>query len=706
MSQVNTALNAFDSWAEFASAAIEEVDALSEFIGVPSWVRPESREVLATAIARQDGARGEMERALPPRTASIWSAATITPRYVAYEDQRGRVLQIAGVSGTGPVPSVTSEKEIAARAELVVSSVERIGVIAELSPVLTADVADAASVVSASVRRSFDQAIAGAAIAGLVSLLFGVFVIRSIVRPLRHLEHQATQLRSGARHVGRMGAGGPAEIAVVGQALDEVVEYLAILEAQAEALAAGDVEADVLAHDGPGDLALSLKQSVRNLSAITERLRHQARHDQLTGLLNRAAAIQALEALLDDARRAEADVTLFFLDLDRFKLVNDTNGHEAGDYVLTEIAHRLRWLASDAVIARHGGDEFVVITTDGTPARSAELAEAMIQAIERPFMFAGVEHQLSASVGISRAPAGDATALKMLREADHAVYQAKERPGSGQVATFDEHTRRSADRRTRTEDDLRRAIEDDELDLHYQPIVSVTTGEILGVEALLRWPHPTRGLLVPDQFIPIADDSRLAIELGRWVLRAALGQAKAWKDEFGELPGRVGVNLSRRHLLAGVVTDVRAACAEQDAESAWLSLEIPESHLTADIESARRVFEELRDIGVGISIDEFGTGASALTQLRRLPVDTVKMDRALVRLLAAPDGDRAIVDAILTLASVFDLRVVAVGVETELQRDRLAALGCHGMQGWLVSTVLSADAMTAWLRDVEVVSLP
>jgi EAL domain-containing protein (putative c-di-GMP-specific phosphodiesterase class I) len=166
------------------------------------------------------------------------------------------------------------------------------------------------------------------------------------------------------------------------------------------------------------------------------------------------------------------------------------------------------------------------------------------------------------------------------------------------------------------------------------------------------------------------------------------------------------VNLSRRHLLAGVVTDVRAACAEQDAESAWLSLEIPESHLTADIESARRVFEELRDIGVGISIDEFGTGASALTQLRRLPVDTVKMDRALVRLLAAPDGDRAIVDAILTLASVFDLRVVAVGVETELQRDRLAALGCHGMQGWLVSTVLSADAMTAWLRDVEVVSLP
>jgi EAL domain-containing protein (putative c-di-GMP-specific phosphodiesterase class I) len=246
--------------------------------------------------------------------------------------------------------------------------------------------------------------------------------------------------------------------------------------------------------------------------------------------------------------------------------------------------------------------------------------------------------------------------------------------------------------------------------LHYQPIVTIDSGELVGVEALLRWPHPTRGLLVPDQFIPVADDSRLSIELGRWVMGAALRQARVWHDQFGALPGRIGVNVSRRHLLAGVATDLRAACFEHRAEPGWLSLEVPENRLGADLDAVRQVLDDLRDLGAGVAIDEFGTGAAALTQLRRLSVDTVKIDRTLVRLLAAPDGDRAIVDAILTLASVFDLRVVAVGVETATQRERLAAMGCHAIQGWLVGAATSADAMTERLAiatgQVDVVTLP
>ena len=432
------------------------------------------------------------------------------------------------------------------------------------------------------------------------------------------------------------------------------------------------------------------------------RLAHQATHDTLTGLANRGAAITHLEQVLTRAQVASTDTALLFIDLDRFKLVNDSYGHRGGDELLAKVAERLRSLSGANVMpARLGGDEFVIILMNaGTIDVAVRLGQQAISVIEQPYEMDNATHTISASVGISYVAAGNVTALGMLRDADHAVYQAKQRGGRC-VQVFDDVLRDAVDMRARTEMDLRRAIERNELVLYYQPILDAATGALRGAEALVRWQHPTRGLVFPDTFIPLAEESMLIVDLGRWVMRAAMEQVAKWQDMLGVPAFSVSVNLSGRHIVdSDVVADVKYLLEQTNADPRRIKVEVTESRLIAEMDSSVRAFQRLRELGVSISIDDFGTGYSGFTNVRSFPIDQVKIDRSFVKHLGVRHQDTAIVETVINLARAFGIDVVAEGVETDEQRLLLVERSCDLIQGWLVAPAMPLDAFSEWMVRV------
>lgn len=451
----------------------------------------------------------------------------------------------------------------------------------------------------------------------------------------------------------------------------------------------------------------ALTKANLQLESANEELRRRAFIDPLTGLPNRMLfedrllhAMQRYDRDDDSrARREPRKVAVLFVDLDGFKPINDMLGHAVGDEVLKEAARRLRTTTRDSdTVARIGGDEFVLLAEDVSDvADCASLANRVIQVLAQPLEVQGHQVTLSGSVGVALYPEhGDR--LKLVQNADAAMYTAK-RAGGNTYALFESRMNEGLQDQLSLQQDLRHALERGELQLHYQPKIDARLGRLQGVEALLRWQHPTRGMVGPNVFIPIAERFGLINGLGNWVIEESCRQMRVWADEG--LSMNVAINLSVHQLRTEeLVPRIESALARYQVMPSQLLCEITESVAMEDIESTQRAFEALSRIGVYLSIDDFGTGYSSLSYLRQLPARQLKIDRSFVADIEVRPDARAIVSAVIQLAHQLGLRVVAEGVETEGQRDILLVLQCDELQGYLLARPMAVEALDDWLQKL------
>ncbi len=443
----------------------------------------------------------------------------------------------------------------------------------------------------------------------------------------------------------------------------------------------------------------SLFAQVQARVLAEERLRYLAEHDDLTGLCNRRALLTHLDQRL--ARGQPGPVATLFFDLDRLKAINDYLGHNAGDQFIRLLAQRLRDSADKTIlVARLGGDEFVVVPHEPMGDKDAEaLARRLQDVLRERVSIDGEMLTRSVSIGVAQGVPGIDTTSDLLRRADQAVLTAKN-AGGDHVAVFTNEMSLKNDFRNDIELHLQSVIESGALLLHYLPEVDMRTGEILATEALVRWQHPTRGLLSPDAFIGVAESINLAGELGRWVMRSACSDFAAWQSRGIGRDAVMRINVSPVQLVIdGFVESVAGIIDEFDLEPSSVCLEITESVVVQDIETTRITLAGLKEAGVQIAIDDFGTGYSAFSHLKSLPVDTLKIDRGFVRELGTDPGDLAIVRAIIALAEAFGLELVAEGVETESAALTLLRHGCHRAQGFLLSRPIAASAMESLLAN-------
>jgi diguanylate cyclase (GGDEF)-like protein/PAS domain S-box-containing protein len=460
--------------------------------------------------------------------------------------------------------------------------------------------------------------------------------------------------------------------------------------------------ANLLGHSEVRGLVLNARDLTRDKS-LQQELVQRALHDQLTGLPNRTLFMDRLEHAIDRCTRRGRFVGVLFLDLDRFKLVNDNFGHDRGDQLLVDVAQRLRTcLRRIDTIARVGGDEFTILLEDLTSAGDAILiAERVMEALREPIRLDGQEVFVTASIGIALGDAAQsATGQGLLRDADVAMYRAKANGRAG-YEVFRASMRESGKGRLKTEADLRRALARDELRLHYQPQVELATGRIVGFEALVRWEHPERGLLAPAAFVPIAEESGLVLPLGRWVLETACRQASEWCADPEIRRGIVmAVNLSPRQFRhPHLVDDLAQVLTRTRLDPDALEIEITEGTAMGDADATVRTLERLKTLGVRLAIDDFGTGYSSLSYLRRFPIDVLKVDRSFVAGLPGNGGDAAIIRSVVSLARALGLKAVAEGVETPAQLEELRALGCDQGQGYLFGKPVPAEEAERLLRD-------
>lgn len=426
------------------------------------------------------------------------------------------------------------------------------------------------------------------------------------------------------------------------------------------------------------------------------RTEYNALHDDLTGLPNRRALLQELEDRLEAHRKT----AVLFFDLDRFKVMNDFLGHASGDRVLTTIGDRIRTsIRPNDFAARLGGDEFVILV--GEVSGEMEVmatAYRILGVIGEPIDFAGQQVSHTASVGIVLSRPGLRNGMELLGWADVAMYAAK-RQGRNQAVVFDDVLQELVSERSRTELTLREAIESDGLRLHYQPEVDLRTGRLLAVEALVRWEHPTRGLLPASAFITVAEETGLVVDMGRWVFTEACRQLAAWRREYPDLPLIVRVNMSpAEFVISGLVEFVEDRLRVYDIPGERLCIEVTEHAVLQEPEQTARILRGFQALGVEIAIDDFGTGYASFTELKRLPVNLLKLDQTFVQGIITDPSDRAIVEAIIQLGRALDLGMIAEGIECSATIDKLLELGCHRGQGYLMSVPMSAEELAPVLN--------
>ena len=433
-----------------------------------------------------------------------------------------------------------------------------------------------------------------------------------------------------------------------------------------------------------------------------ERIHHLAYYDALTGLPNRTLFTKLVDQALTVAQRSKAHGCLLFIDLNRFKLINDTLGRAVGDELLCEAARRFRSVLRDQdLVARLSGDEFAVGLFDiGQHYEASRVAHKLLTALNAPFLIAGHDLRVGGSIGISVYPQDGGDAETLLRLADIAMYRAKQGAAADgdPVAFYSQDMNQGMQERMRIESGLRHALGNGELLLHYQPKFDISSNEIIGAEALVRWCHPERGLVPPAEFIPLAEATGLVVQVGEWVLEAACAQAQAWKER-GLPPIRLAVNVSAREFTSALPGRVRETLARYGLEPSWLELEITESTLMHNIDRVIGIMDRITAMGVTLSLDDFGTGYSSLSYLKRFPIDTLKIDRSFTTGLPGDANDCAIASTIISIARQLNHKVIAEGVETAEQLAFLRHAGCDEVQGYLFSRPLPAEAFEVALRE-------
>ena len=485
----------------------------------------------------------------------------------------------------------------------------------------------------------------------------------------------------------------------------------------AQTVAAGDLTSriEVTSRDETGQLLQALKEmndslarSVDEHKRLEALLQHQASYDTLTGLPNRALLQDRLKQAIATAMRSPAPIWIIFVDLDRFKLVNDSLGHKAGDAMLKQVATRLQSVVREAdTVARLGGDEFVLVLPeriDGSGKLSAAVVQRILDAVAQPMMIEGHEFVTTCSMGIAVYPNDGVDGETLMTHADIAMYCAKE-VGRNNFRFYAPAMDARTLERLRLEGELRHALERNEFELHYQPQVDLRTGRIVGMESLIRWRHPELGMIPPAHFIGLAEETGLIVPIGAWVMRTACAQNQAWQRAgLGRL--RVAVNLSARQFAQkNLAESIMTILQETGLPASDLEIELTESLVMTDVERAVGVLDELKAIGVQLSIDDFGTGYSSLSYLKRFPIHVLKIDQSFVRDIASSTDDAAIVALIISLAHSLKLNVIAEGVETPEQLAYLNQHDCDEMQGYLFSRPVPAAAFETLLRQDKCLSL-
>jgi diguanylate cyclase (GGDEF)-like protein len=430
-----------------------------------------------------------------------------------------------------------------------------------------------------------------------------------------------------------------------------------------------------------------------------ERVRHLAYYDSLTGLPNRQLFDELLQQAVAQAQRHDRRLAVLFLDLDRFKVINDTLGHVVGDQLLRAVAQRLKQCCrrNQDKVARRGGDEFLILLPDlDTVQEAIRVARKIIDLFTQPLVLPEHELHITTCIGISIFPDDGADSDTLIKNADMAMYRAKEN-GRNRYHLYNASMDLQASQRLVLENSLRLALQKGELSLSYQPEVNVNTGRIVSIEALLRWRHPELGLIQPKKFIPLAEETGLIVPLGEWVLRTACAQNKAWQDAKYP-PQRVAVNFSPRQFQNPDMADmVERVLAETGLAPCWLELEVTEDVLLQDVEGVITTLRRLCDLGVHIAIDDFGSGYSSLSYIKKLPIHTLKIDRLFVSDIVCNPGDAAIATAVIAMARSLGLNVIAEGVEVEAQMQFLSSHNCPEMQGYFFSRPLPAEELSPLL---------
>jgi diguanylate cyclase (GGDEF)-like protein len=437
----------------------------------------------------------------------------------------------------------------------------------------------------------------------------------------------------------------------------------------------------------------------KSLETANHELMLQALHDNLTKLPNRTLLEDRVTQAIHKAKRVNASFALMFIDLDGFKAVNDSLGHHIGDLLLIEMASRIRsTLRQHDTVARLGGDEFVVLVEPARPEDAAIIAEKIIGVVNQPFTASSHQLKVSASIGISVYPIDGKTYRDLAINADAAMYHTK-RAGRNGFHFFEASMNIDAANQLNLMLDLGHALEQKQLKLFYQPKFRASSGELIGAEALLRWQHPTRGMIPPDQFIPLAEKSGLIIPIGDWVLNEACQQMREWHDA-GHTHLKVAVNLSPQQFNhQDLVQMVQNTLLNHHLPSSCLILEITESTAMHNVKASLEILQQIADLGVDISIDDFGTGYSSLLYLKRLPANELKIDRGFINNLSIDPDDAAIVSAIIALGHTLNLRIVAEGVETTFQQSYLMELGCDTLQGYLLGKPMPAGQLSEYLLN-------
>ena len=438
-----------------------------------------------------------------------------------------------------------------------------------------------------------------------------------------------------------------------------------------------------------------------HMEAQIAELAAEAFYDPLTKLPNRALFLDRVERLLTRAKRRKGSVAVLFLDLDNFKLINDSLGHEIGDQLLLAAGGRLQGAVRDEdTIARFGGDEFAIAAGDiAQPSDAAEIAARVAEHLAAAFTLAEHEVFVSVSVGVALNRSEHDRPESLLRDADTAMYRAKIN-GKARFELYSQDMQNQMTERLQLETDLRRAVERSELQVHYQPVVDLQSPQkVVEVEALLRWEHPRRGFISPSEFIPVAEESGLVGPIGRWVLLQACRQGKAWRDEFGtNAPAKVSVNLSARQFSTALVKEIQQVLREAELGPDGLKLEITEGILMRSEASTFAILFELNELQIDLALDDFGVGYSSLSYLKRFPFSSLKIDRSFVQRVGSDPEDAAVVRAIVTIAKTLQMNVVAEGIETVDQYEQLRALGCDRGQGHYFARPMTAHAVGELLR--------